>query len=181
MLACQRIAFAAKRQIHTAPAILAESEGLFGKFNPWANKPKTDTVTPAQHTNEETKVTFNVKYQEEDDIVSWKRTDVLTDPSEIESTVKSVILQHVSGANETNWNELPIQDLDTKFKVLKFSMKETGKEVPNYELNNLQTTNDVLQYFKEGRGLAIEDTTVQSYLEQNRESLPKNLTFIPRE
>lgn len=119
MLACQRIAFAAKRQIHTAPAILAESEGLFGKFNPWANKTKTDTVTPAQHTNEETKVTFNVKYEEEDDIVSWKRTNVLTDPTEIESTVKSVILEHVSGATETNWNELPIQDLETKFKVKK--------------------------------------------------------------
>lgn len=60
-------------------------------------------------------------------------------------------------------------------------MKETGKEVPNYELNNLQTTKDVLQYFKEGRGSAIEDATVQTYLEQNRDSLPKNLTFIPRE
>lgn len=120
MFACQRIAFAAKRQLHTAPAILAESEGLFGKFNPWAKKNKTETVaTPAQHTSEETpKVTFNVKYEEEDDFVSWKRTDVLTDHAEIETTVKSVILQHVAGANETNWTDLPIQDLDTKFKVL---------------------------------------------------------------
>lgn len=48
---------------------------------------------------------------------SWKRTDILTDAAELESTVKSVILQHVQGATETNWKELPVNDSKTKFQV----------------------------------------------------------------
>lgn len=73
MFACQRIAASSisKRQFHTIPAMLAESEGLFGKLNPWAKKEQPQQqVTPAQHTSEEAKVTFNVKYEDEDDIVS---------------------------------------------------------------------------------------------------------------
>jgi hypothetical protein len=183
MFACQRIALStSKRQFHTLPAILAESEGLFGKFNPWANKNKQETVSPAQHTTEEpTKVTFNVKYQDAEDVPSWKRKDVLTNEAEIESTVKSVILAHVEGATETNWTDLPIQDLKTKFNVLKESIKETGKDVPNYELNGLSSTKDVLAYFKTGGPLSAQKVTIQSYFEENSESLPKNLTFVPRE
>lgn len=125
MFACQRITLAAtKRQFHTVPAISA-AEGLFGKFNPWANKTKTEEVTPAQHTNEDI-TTFNVKYQDADDIVSWKRSDVLTNHEEIESTVKSVILQHLEGANETNWKDLSISDLNTKFKVNREREKSRG-------------------------------------------------------
>lgn len=74
MFACQRIAISAvsRRQFHTVPAMMAESEGLFGKLNPWAKKeqPQQPQVTPAQHTSEDPKVTFNVKYEDEDDIVS---------------------------------------------------------------------------------------------------------------
>jgi hypothetical protein len=118
MFACQRIALlTTKRQFHTVPAILSESEGLFGKLNPWANKNKQQEVTPAQHTNDEQKVTFNVKYQDADEVVSWKKTDILKNEAEIESTVKSVILQHVQGATEQNWKDLPIKDLELKFKV----------------------------------------------------------------
>jgi hypothetical protein len=73
MFACQRIAttLIAKRSFYTAPAILAESEGLFGKLNPWAKKQQQPEVTPAQHTSQDTpQVTFNVKYQDAEEIVS---------------------------------------------------------------------------------------------------------------
>lgn len=187
MFACQRLALATtKRQFHTLPAIAAESEGLFGKFNPWANKNKQQAepvAAPAQPTSgsaQPTKVTFNVKYQEADDVVSWKRKDVLENQAEIESTLKSVILAQVEGATETNWNNVAIDNVDTKFKLLKEAIKETGKEVPNYELNNLSSTKQVLEFFKTG-GLAQKKTTVRSYFEENSESLPKNLTFVPRE
>jgi hypothetical protein len=74
MFACQRIAITqiAKRSFYTAPAILAESEGLFGKLNPWAKKQQQQPeVTPAQHTNQDTpQVTFNVKYQDAEEVVS---------------------------------------------------------------------------------------------------------------
>ncbi|CAO3625016.1 unnamed protein product [Mucor hiemalis] len=161
MFACQRLVLSTtKRQFHTLPAIAAESEGLFGKFNPWANKNKQQdqqVVSPAQHTSAEpSKVTFNVKYQEADDVVSWKRKEVLEDQVEIESALKSVIL-----AQE--------------------AIKETGKEVPNYELNTLSSTKEVLEYFKTGGPLSAQKVTVRSYFEENNESLPKNLTFVPRE
>lgn len=124
MLACQRIARATltkSRQFHTLPAVLAEEGGLFGKLNPWAKKQQTQQeqqVTPAQHTsNEQQTVTFNVKYQDADEVTSWKRKDVLENVQEIESTVKSVILQHVEGATEQNWDNLPLDNLETKFKV----------------------------------------------------------------
>lgn len=191
MFACQRLALAitAKRQFHTLPAIAAESEGLFGKFNPWANKNKQQQqseVAPAQPTSaasvqQPSKVTFNVKYQEADDVVSWKRKDVLEDQAELESTLKSVILAQVKGATETNWNNVAIDNVDTKFKLLKEAIKETGKEVPNYELNNLSSTKQVLEYFKTGGLAQKKKTTVRSYFEENSESLPKNLTFVPRE
>lgn len=185
MFACQRIAISAvsRRQFHTVPAMMAESEGLFGKLNPWAKKEQTQQqqqVTPAQHTSEEPKVTFNVKYEDEDDIVSWKRTDILTDAAELESTVKSVILQHVQGATETNWKELPVNDSKTKFQIVKESIKQTGKEVPNYELNSFETTKDILDYFKSEKALA-KKVTIADYFEEHRESLPSNLTFAPRE
>lgn len=186
MFACQRLVLSTtKRQFHTLPAIAAESEGLFGKFNPWANKNKQQdqqVVSPAQHTSAEpSKVTFNVKYQEADDVVSWKRKEVLEDQVEIDSALKSVILVQVQGATETNWNDLPIQDANTKFNVLKEAIKETGKEVPNYELNTLSSTKKVLEYFKTGGPLSAQKVTVRSYFEENNESLPKNLTFVPRE
>lgn len=73
MFACRRVIATAitKRRFHTAPAILAENDGLFGKFNPWAKKEQSQPEpTPAQRTSEAPKVTFNVKYEEEEEIVS---------------------------------------------------------------------------------------------------------------
>ncbi|CEP19877.1 hypothetical protein [Parasitella parasitica] len=180
MNASQRIVIAAisKRQFHRATVFLAEGEGIFGKLNPWAKKEQPQPVTPAQHTSEEPKVTFNVKYEEDDDFISWKRDDILTDVAELESTVRSVILKYVQGANETNWNNLPLTDYNTKFKILKESMKQTGKEVPNYELNGFETTKDVLEFFRTEKALA-KKVTVLDYFEENRKFLPNNLTFAP--
>ncbi|KAI9486793.1 MAG: hypothetical protein EXX96DRAFT_55040 [Benjaminiella poitrasii] len=184
MFACRRTFTIAQRQFHTAPIICAKSEGgLFDKLNPWAKKETTQPqeTTPAQHTSEEPhKVTFNVRYEEPENIVSWKRNDILKDQNEIESTVKSVILQNVNGATEANWKELGLEDLNTKFQVIKESMKQTGKEVPNYELNKMSNTKDILEYFKSDRPLNQSSANVQEYFEQNRESLPSNIKFVPK-
>jgi hypothetical protein len=59
-------------------------------------------------------------------------------------------------------------------------MKETGKEVPNYELNQIETTNDVLAYFQREERL-VEKVTIEDYFQENTDSLPANLTFAPRE
>jgi hypothetical protein len=46
----------------------------------------------------------------------------MADKNEIESVVKSAILQHVQDANETNWKDVATLDLDTKFKVKKVTI-----------------------------------------------------------
>ncbi|KAI8092411.1 uncharacterized protein B0P05DRAFT_226750 [Gilbertella persicaria] len=182
MLVCRRLlSLTNKRYIHTTPAVLAESDGLFGKLNPWAKKEQPQTVTPAQHTNEEVvaPVTFDVKYEEAEEITSWKRSDVLTNEQEIESTLKSVILQHLQNANETNWKELPFEDSHIKFQILKESIKQTGKEVPNYQLSQLETTGHVLEFFKHTQ--VQTHSTIEDYFLSNKDSLPTNLTFASRE
>ncbi|KAI8878475.1 hypothetical protein K501DRAFT_336728 [Backusella circina FSU 941] len=181
MLACRRI-FTSNTvrnisKFHSGAAVAAENSGLFGKLNPWAKKEQEEVVTPAQHTD--TQVTFNVRYQEEEAIESWKASQVMTDKSEIESVVKSAILQHVQDANETNWKDVATLDLDTKFKVLKESIKQTGKEVPNYQLDALKTSSDILDYFKNGEPV-IKVGTVEEFFQDNETTLPKNLTFVPR-
>ncbi|KAI7902329.1 uncharacterized protein BX663DRAFT_435600 [Cokeromyces recurvatus] len=189
MFACQRTLFniTIRKQFHTASIICAKNEGgLLGKLNPWAKKEAQQEVTPAQNTSDDvpkmtvddsTKVTFNVQYEEPEDIISWKKTDMMKDPTEIETTVKTIILQHVQGATEANWNELSIQDLNTKFQIIKESIKQTGKEVPNHELNKLKSTKDVIEFFKTEHS-KVKD--VQDYLLE-QESLPPNIKFIPKQ
>ncbi|KAI8368955.1 hypothetical protein BD560DRAFT_330526 [Blakeslea trispora] len=157
--------------MHTTRPILAESDGLFGKMNPWAKKEPIQAVTPAQPTAEETPVTFNVDYETEK-IVSWKREEVMTDVQTIESTVQSVIQHHVPQATES-W---PLDDHRIKFQILKDSMQQTGKEVPNYQLDRLKTTQDVLNFFK-GTMDQKKPLTVKSFFEENEDKLPSNLTF----
>jgi hypothetical protein len=47
-------------------------------------------------------------------------------------------------------------------------------------LDGFETTKDVLDFFKSEKALA-EKVTVLDYFEENRESLPSNLTFAPKQ
>lgn len=178
MLACRRLLAIkpATASIHTVATLSVAGEGFFGKLNPWATK-KTEESTPAEHTDPTTPVTFNVKYEEQKEAISWKKTSV-TDKEEVEKTLKSIVLQ-LEGATETNWQQLPLNDIDTKFKLLKESMKELGREIPNYQLNQLETTQDVLDYFQTEE--SPKQSNIEVFFEENADSLPKNITFIPRE
>ncbi|EIE83192.1 hypothetical protein G6F46_003051 [Rhizopus delemar] len=188
MFACQKRVivsqFRGLSRFHSSSIQLAGSDsGLFGKFNPWAknnDKKEEIPVTPAQHTSEEPIVTFNVKYEDKEEFVSWKNKETIKDHEQIESTIKSIVLQHVNNAGEVNWKDLSLKDLNTKFHILKESMKQIGKEIPNYELNQIETTQDVLKAFTKNE-TSIENMTVYDYLEKNNESLPSNLKFVPRE
>jgi hypothetical protein len=48
---------------------------------------------------------------------SWKNKETIKDHEQIESTIKSIVLQHVNDAGETNWKDLSLKDLNTKFHV----------------------------------------------------------------
>ncbi|CEI86610.1 hypothetical protein RMCBS344292_01044 [Rhizopus microsporus] len=182
MFACQKRLLVSRFQqvsrIHISSVQLAGSEsGLFGKLNPWAKKQNKESVTPAQPTAEEPVVTFDVKYETKEEFVSWKRKEVLKDEKEIEGIVRSAVLEHVADANDQSWNQVALTDLDTKFKILKESMKQTGKEVPNYKLNEIETTQDVVAALLDNTKQE-ESKTIKDILTEKQEELPSNITFI---
>lgn len=57
-------------------------------------------------------------------------------------------------------------------------MKQIGREIPNYELNDIETVKDVLDSFVKVNEIRVEDMKISDYLENN-DSLPGNLKFVP--
>ncbi|KAI9025925.1 hypothetical protein CLU79DRAFT_743768 [Phycomyces nitens] len=168
----------ARAAIHTSAFAGAESAGMFGRFNPWAKKPEP-TVAPASvETVEAVEATvFDVKYADDDEeqVVSWKSTNVIRDPEEIKSTVRDIVMEHISGAQQTNWENCALEDVETKFKVIKESIQKTGKEVPNMELNQIKTVGDLLDYYKRSEEDVIASASIEKFFEDNE--LPANMTF----
>ncbi|KAI8967919.1 hypothetical protein BDF20DRAFT_917169 [Mycotypha africana] len=182
-----------KRQLHSSSYVMASEskQGLFSKLNPWASKTDTtvsESVATPVNSPEDDKVTFRVDYEEEEkeSIKPWLNEAQLTDKAEIEAKVKSVILERIQEATETNWKGLPFKTLTAKFKVIKDAIKETGIDVPNYKLNELNTTDDILYYFTEEKDIILtakkqQNETIKDFFEENRESLPSNMVFVPRD
>ncbi|KAI8381095.1 uncharacterized protein BYT42DRAFT_565221 [Radiomyces spectabilis] len=167
---------------HTVSITLAEREGLFGKFNPWAKKPAStpEAATAPSNTESIDPVTFDVKYHDDQEIVSWKNADIMTDPESIHSTVRTIVLEHNKNATDADWKSLSLKDLDVKYKIVKESMKQIGKEVPNLELNNMQTVEDMLAFFQRPED-KVATSSIEAFFQDNADTLPSNLTFAPRE
>ncbi|KAG0163963.1 hypothetical protein DFQ30_010703 [Apophysomyces sp. BC1015] len=170
-----------KRTFYTTSVALAEGDSVFGRFNPWAKKtPATPepavATTPADTDN----VTFNVKYEEEEEeeIASWKNKVVLDNAEEIQSIIRNAVLEHVEGANESSWKEAELSDAAIKFKVVKESIKQIGREVPNATLNNVTSAADLLTYFQ-GKDERLTPS-IEHFFAENADSLPKNMTFEAR-
>lgn len=56
-------------------------------------------------------------------------------------------------------------------------MKQTGKEVPNYKLNEIETTQDVVAALLDNTKQE-ESKTIKDILTEKQEELPSNITFI---
>ncbi|KAI9301411.1 hypothetical protein BJ944DRAFT_169120 [Cunninghamella echinulata] len=171
------------RYIHTTSLRLAENNtGVFSRFNPWAKNDKdtskkteqeTTTTTPTETISN---VTFDVDFADKEEVQSWKTTTIMTEPEQIETSVHSVVMEHVKGINDTNWKDVSLNDdIEVKFKVIKDSIKHVGKEVPNMELNHISTVNDLVNFFQ--RKPTIHQTTIEQFFEENQSSLPQNLTL----
>ncbi|KAI8338560.1 hypothetical protein BC941DRAFT_469665 [Chlamydoabsidia padenii] len=170
------------RQLHVSALCLAENNGVFGRFNPWAKKtPESNTTTTTEGTNENTpiesigNVTFDVAYHDDQKFSSWKNTNVIEDINEIQSSIRSIVSEHIQGLSDANWKEASLKDANLKFKVVKESIKQTGKEVPNLELTNITTVNDLLEFY--GRVPDVSQTSVEKFFMENADTLPSNLTF----
>ncbi|KAI8974747.1 hypothetical protein BDB01DRAFT_806348 [Pilobolus umbonatus] len=154
------------RSLHTS-ATLSSDTGFFGKLNPWATKEKVPEVTPAQTTA----VTFDVKFEEEKPVISsWKNETVIGDPQEIASTVQSIVLSHTT---TEDWQHYAFPTLDMKFKVLKETMRQLGRDIPDHQLNSMDTIQDVLRFYQSS---PPAPTTVSSFFEHH--AVPSNMTFV---
>lgn len=49
------------------------------------------------------------------DFHSWKNKEIIKDQEQIESTIKSIVLEHTK--DETNWKEFSLSDSNIKFQV----------------------------------------------------------------
>lgn len=56
-------------------------------------------------------------------------------------------------------------------------MKQTGKEVPNYKLNEIETTQDVVAALLDNTKQE-ESKTIKDILTEKQQELPSNITFI---
>ncbi|CAO3634714.1 unnamed protein product [Cunninghamella blakesleeana] len=171
------------RYIHTTSLRLADNNtGVFSQFNPWAKK-ENDTQKPTTTSEQNTtstatetisNVTFDVEFADSQEVEFWKSTIILTDPEQIETSVQAAVIEHVKGATDINWKNVSLNDdMDIKFKVIKDSMKHVGKEVPNLDLNNISTVNDLVDFFQ--RKPTIHQTTIEQFFDDNKSSLPQNL------
>ncbi|KAI9249634.1 hypothetical protein BY458DRAFT_494056 [Sporodiniella umbellata] len=178
MLACRSIVrWPVQRasRIHTSAIVLGEN-GLFGKFNPWAAKENKEVVTPAQQTSEALPVTFNVNYEDKISIPSWKNKEVIKDQEKIESILQSIVLEH--SQEEGHWKEFSLNDRELKFKIIKESMKQLGREIPSYQLNTIEKAQDILDSFVEFNKNDVEAMTIRDFLESREQ--PANVAFVPR-
>ncbi|KAI8097748.1 uncharacterized protein BX664DRAFT_383985 [Halteromyces radiatus] len=170
------------RPFHTSSLTLSENNGMFGRFNPWAKKTtktsdSTTTTTATTATTESIgNVTFDVDYQDEHEFSSWKNTQVMEDINDIHSSIHTIVSEHIKGLNETNWQDASLNDTDIKFKVVKESIKQIGKEIPNLDLNNITTVKDLLAFYE--RKPDLSETSVEKFFIENQSSLPPNMTFV---
>ena len=69
-------------------------------------------------------------------------------------------------------------DLDFKFQILKDCALETGQPVPNAQLLQLQTAQDVVDYYQQSRRTPTNLAVAQWFLDKKQE-WPQNFSFIP--
>ncbi|CDS02966.1 hypothetical protein LRAMOSA00368 [Lichtheimia ramosa] len=174
MFACRRIVHLS-RNLHTTTPVAA---GGFSRFNPWAKKPESqEPVTTPVNNADAPATAFNVTYyDDEPDTLSWRNKEVIQDEDKVQSIVKSIVLDSVNGSDENNWKTARLDVADVKFKVVKQSIAQLGKEVSNLQLNNMQTVSDVLDHFLR-KDDATKKSTVQQFFEDNADTLPSNLVF----
>ncbi|KAI8149380.1 hypothetical protein BJV82DRAFT_505286 [Fennellomyces sp. T-0311] len=162
------------RTLHTSTRSAAT--GGFSRFNPWAKKAVVPP-TPAPTEAAKPAVAFNVKhYEEEETSLSWRDQNADQTVEQIQKAVKTIVVDNVSGVTESTWKDAQFDSAETKFKVIKESMRQTGKEVSNRELNNIRSGAELLAHFTE-ESSSQANSSVRQYFQDNSTTLPPNLVF----
>ncbi|CAO3589195.1 unnamed protein product [Absidia cylindrospora] len=165
------------RSLHVSSLALAENNGVFGRFNPWAknllNLPPPPPPPPPKITIHLLKLLVTSPLTLTS-TTSWNSL-LIEDVDQIHSSIRSIVSEHIQGLGDNDWKEASLADTDIKFKVIKESIKQTGKEIPNLELTNIATVSDLLAFYE--RVPNVTQTSVEKFFAENVNSLPSNLTF----
>ncbi|ORX48739.1 hypothetical protein DM01DRAFT_1338391 [Hesseltinella vesiculosa] len=166
-----------QRYVQTSSAVLSEQGGMFSRLNPWAKgSQQQDQQQQQQPTEAVANATFDVDFQDKPSFESWRSQDAsITDDEQIKSTIEAIVVNIIPDASASNFQQASLQNVDTKFKVVKETIQQIGKEVPNMTLNNIDTVQDLIDYFQTKP--TVDDVSVQQFFTQQADSLPANLRF----
>ncbi|KAG2173101.1 hypothetical protein INT43_004474 [Umbelopsis isabellina] len=171
--------------LHTSAAVrIANTNAIGASWNPFAKKQEQEQKPdqPLQDAVNKVDLDFNIDYEDKIEVPSWKNATIINDVEQVQSILKQVVQKHIHGASDSNWTEASLADVNVKFNVIKDAIIETGKDVPNAELNNIESVSDALAFFSR-KSVLPDDArgAVQRYLEEDVEELPSNLSFHKRE
>ncbi|KAJ1952222.1 hypothetical protein IWQ62_006272 [Dispira parvispora] len=79
------------------------------------------------------------------------------------------------------WTSYTFQDTDEKYQVLLQTMQTLQVDIPNRNLNNIRTGQDVVDYYL-GKDTPIALTKVHAvakYYREHKDQLPETMQFIP--
>ncbi|KAI8059560.1 hypothetical protein BC940DRAFT_313400 [Gongronella butleri] len=166
-----------RRFLQTSTMVCADKGGVFSRFNPWAKQQQqqSDASDQPQSTEVVGNATFDVAFQDKETFASWKTNEIVSDDEQIQSIIQSIVIEHIPGTSQADYQQASLQNVDTKFKVVKDSIKQLGKEVPNASLHSISTVQDLISFFQQKPSL--EATSVEQFFTQQAESLPSNLRF----
>ncbi|CAM0140343.1 hypothetical protein VKS41_007028 [Umbelopsis sp. WA50703] len=171
--------------LHTSAVLrIGNTTATGASWNPFAKKQEQEQKPdqPLQDAVNKVDLDFTVDYEDKLDIPSWKNATIVNDVEQVQSILKQIVQKHIQDAGDSNWSEASLADVKVKFNVIKDAIVETGKDVPNAELNNIETVSDALAFFSR-KSVLPDDArdSVQRYLEDDVEELPSNLSFHKRE
>lgn len=104
----------------------------------------------------------------------------ITEPDEIKNKIHEVVLKHVKLADKNKWMDIKLNDPNLKFEILRDCMSLTDRNIPNLELNFIETVGDAVKFYlgEEKKDLRIGHP-VATWFAENEDKLPPNMTFIP--
>ncbi|KAF9427079.1 hypothetical protein BGZ94_005521 [Podila epigama] len=164
-------------RIHTSSNILTEEKkSLFSRLNPFAKPSTPETTTTTKETIQKTE-DLKVEIEEEEiPVPSWKNDAKAMTQEELETAVRSAASSFVN-TTDLHLAKVHLNDPSIKFKA--------SREIPNKDLASIHSLKDIVTIMTSVDQAAASASAnpkghvVAEWFENNKSSLPPNMTFIP--
>ncbi|KAJ1982603.1 hypothetical protein H4R35_000229 [Dimargaris xerosporica] len=102
------------------------------------------------------------------------------DPAHVESVIRqAVVAAHPDHAGD--WAQIRFASSEVKYRVLVQCMETLARDIPNRNLNNITTAQQLVDFFQ-GKADAVHLQKVHAvakYFGERQTQLPPNMTFVP--